>query len=205
MRAGRNFLQRAVMLNTMKSASKHNTARRVSGFTLIELMVALVIGSIVIGAVMALVLSMMRANRDTIAATKLTQELRSIAQVVSSDLRRAGAAEDPFLLSGTGSVADFSMTTPAVGATTTTAVYRYAGLGAARTVALSNGQVTINGAAITSDVVRVTALSFERGPDPRTLRLTLTGELRRDAPGSDVNDITRSYVQTMFAPGLTTP
>lgn len=202
--AGRNFLQRAVMLNTMKSASKHNTARRVSGFTLIELMVALVIGSIVIGAVMALVLSMMRANRDTIAATKLTQELRSIAQVVSSDLRRAGAAEDPFLLSGTGSVADFSMTTPAVGATSTTAVYRYAGLGAARTVALSNGQVTINGAAITSDVVRVTRLLFTR-TDPRTLQLELIGELRRDAPGSDVNGIERSYVQTIFAPGLTTP
>lgn len=193
------------MLNTMKPASIQDTARLARGFTLIELMVAMVIGSIVIGAVFALVLSMMRANRDTIAATKLTQELRSIAQVVSSDLRRAGAAEDPFLLSGSGSVADFNMTTPAVGATgATTAVYRYAGLSAARTVALSNGQVTINGTAITSDVVRVTALSLDR-PDARSLRLTLTGQLRRNAPGSDTAGISRSYVQTIFAPGLTTP
>lgn len=197
------------MLNAMNSARNVTAARRGRGFTLIELMVALVIGSIVIGAVFALVLSMMRANRDTIATTKLTQELRSIAQVVGSDLRRAGSAEDPFLLSGTGSVADFTMSVPAApaaGATTTssTATYRYAGLDADRTVALSNGAVTIGGTAVTSDVVRVTALSFER-LNTRTLRMTLTGQLRRNAPGSDTAGISRSYVQTIFAPGLITP
>jgi len=65
------------------------------GFTLIELMIAMVLGLIVIGAVLALSLSMIRANNQTIAGTRLTQELRAVAGLMSGDLRRAGGVIDP--------------------------------------------------------------------------------------------------------------
>lgn len=70
--------------------------RRNEGFTLVELMVALVLGLIVVGAVLALVLSIMKSNRQTIQATRLTQELRATAAVIANDLRRARGVEDPF-------------------------------------------------------------------------------------------------------------
>ena len=71
--------------------------RAVAGFTLVELMVALVLGLIVVGAVLALVLSIMKSNRQTIQTTRLTQELRSITAVVANDLRRARSVADPLV------------------------------------------------------------------------------------------------------------
>lgn len=70
--------------------------RKNEGFTLVELMVALVLGLIVVGAVLALVLSIMKSNRQTIQATRLTQELRATAAVIANDLRRARGVADPF-------------------------------------------------------------------------------------------------------------
>jgi prepilin-type N-terminal cleavage/methylation domain-containing protein len=67
----------------------------VSGFTLVELMVALVVGLIVIGAVLALVVSIMKSNRQTIQATRLNQELRATIAVIANDLRRARGVADP--------------------------------------------------------------------------------------------------------------
>jgi Tfp pilus assembly protein PilW len=60
--------------------NKHRNA----GFSLVELMVAMVLALIVIGAVIALVLSMMRANNQTISATRLTQELRATAALIEA-------------------------------------------------------------------------------------------------------------------------
>lgn len=68
---------------------------RSGGFSLVELMVALVVGLIIIGAVLALVVSIMRSNRQTLEVTRLTQELRATMSVVSADLRRARGIEDP--------------------------------------------------------------------------------------------------------------
>lgn len=71
--------------------------RQAAGFTLVELMVALVLGLIVVGAVLALVLSVMKSNRQTIQTTRLTQELRSVTAVVANDLRRARGVADPLV------------------------------------------------------------------------------------------------------------
>lgn len=64
------------------------------GFTLIELMVSLVAGLIVIGAVGAFMMSSFRSNTDYVAATRLTQELRNSIDFISRDLRRAGYDEN---------------------------------------------------------------------------------------------------------------
>lgn len=63
------------------------------GFSLVELMVSLVAGLIVIGAVGAFMMSSFRSNTDFVAATRLTQELRSTIDFISKDLRRAGYDE----------------------------------------------------------------------------------------------------------------
>ena len=72
------------------------------GFSLIELMVSMVIGLVVTGAVVAFIASMMRANTQTLSATRLNSELRTSAEVVSRELRRAAFVLDPIEGIGTG-------------------------------------------------------------------------------------------------------
>lgn len=62
---------------------------RISGFTLIELMIAMSIGLIVIGSAIALMVSVMRANSENMQSTRLTQELRALTDIVARELRRA--------------------------------------------------------------------------------------------------------------------
>ena len=68
---------------------------RAHGFSLVELMVALVVGLIVIGAVLALIVAIMKSNRETLQATRLNQELRATMAVVAADTRRARGVPDP--------------------------------------------------------------------------------------------------------------
>jgi prepilin-type N-terminal cleavage/methylation domain-containing protein len=65
------------------------------GFSLVELMISLVIGLIVSGAAVALVAAIGKSNSDTVRATRLTQELRATAEVISRELRRARSVSDP--------------------------------------------------------------------------------------------------------------
>ncbi|HET9485713.1 MAG TPA: hypothetical protein VFO79_17250 [Xanthomonadales bacterium] len=62
---------------------------RAGGFTIIELMIAIALSIVVVGAVTALVAASARANSETIGATRLTQELRSLGDIVARELRRA--------------------------------------------------------------------------------------------------------------------
>lgn len=65
------------------------------GFSLIELMIALVVGLVVSGAAVALVAAISKSNSDTVRSTRLTQELRATAEVIARDLRRARSVTDP--------------------------------------------------------------------------------------------------------------
>ena len=72
--------------------------RREGGFTLIEMMVALALSLIVTAAVIALVVAIVRSNRQTLQATRLHQELRATLNLIASDMRRArsvGSASMP--------------------------------------------------------------------------------------------------------------
>ena len=64
--------------------------RNQQGFSLIELMIALVAGLVVIGAVLTFTVSTVRAYSENIRSTRLTQDLRSGMSVVQRELRRAG-------------------------------------------------------------------------------------------------------------------
>ncbi|MBF6022765.1 PilW family protein [Lysobacter niastensis] len=67
--------------------------RKQAGFSLVELMVALVAGMIVVGAVLAFALSSIRASSEYVRTTRLTQELRTSLETATDDLRRAGFDE----------------------------------------------------------------------------------------------------------------
>ena len=170
--------------------------RRARGFGLIELMVAMVIGLIVIGAVIALVLAMMRANNQTIQSTRLTQELRGTAAVISAELRRAGSVENPFDITGAAAAA--------VVDTSTAGCIRYRYVNATgtvlRTISTNNGAVFIgtdtcgSGQQISSNIVTFGTMTFTR--TGRRIDFTLPGVLASDA------SVSRQYTESVFVSSL---
>lgn len=180
-----------------------NRNRNVAGFTLIELMIAMVLGLIVIGAVLALSLSMIRSNSDTIASTRLTQELRATASAITSELQRAGSVADPFDLTAATSIG------PVDDSTDGCLQYSYSFLNASSEVKLVNRAISKNGEAIfvgptcgagetqlSSNTVDISVLRFKT--EGRAISVTLRGELKLSK--GDV--VYREYSQTVFAPGL---
>ena len=87
--------------------NKH-TAGHVRGFSLIELMVAMVAGLVVTGAVLAFTLSSMKSNSEYVLSTRLTQELRNSMDLITRDLRRAGYDQSALGNVATGHAATFS-------------------------------------------------------------------------------------------------
>ena len=78
------------------------TRTSMKGFSLIELMIAMVIGLIVVAAVISLILAINQANSETIQSTRLTQELRTLAAVIADDLKRTRRVDDPIGMVGQG-------------------------------------------------------------------------------------------------------
>ena len=60
------------------------------GFTLIELMVGLTVGLLVLAAVAAMYLTTARGGGEAVKATRLSQEIRSAAGIITDEIRRAG-------------------------------------------------------------------------------------------------------------------
>lgn len=70
------------------------------GFSLIEVMISVVLGLILISSVLALVVSILGSNAETIRVTRLTQELRTLVEVVGREAERARLMTDPFSVVG---------------------------------------------------------------------------------------------------------
>lgn len=64
---------------------------KVAGLSMIELMIAITLGLIVIGAVVTFAVSTIRSYSDNIRSTRLTQDLRNSMNLIVRELRRAGA------------------------------------------------------------------------------------------------------------------
>jgi type IV pilus assembly protein PilW len=190
-----------------------SSRRLAKGFSLVELMVASVIGLIVIGAVTALVLSMMRSNRQTIQSTRLNQELRATLAVIANDLKRARSVDDPFTIatSATGNIYEV------VNSSTAGCVrYAYAGgpggdwralhldtqsdrivLSAA--AAQANADCGSAGFDLGSNQVAITAFSITPTVSSATDRrfdIAITGRLNDSDP--ELSGITRTMRQTVF-------
>jgi prepilin-type N-terminal cleavage/methylation domain-containing protein len=82
--------------------------RRSAGFSLVELMVAMVAGLIVTGAVVAFTMSTMKGNTEYVRSARLTQELRNSLDLVTRELRRAGYDENALGYLSTGNASAFS-------------------------------------------------------------------------------------------------
>jgi prepilin peptidase dependent protein B len=74
------------------SMNRRNRGRD-RGFTLIELMVALVLGLLVVGGVMAVFISTYQANAQNIKMVRLNEELRAVMSMMARDIRRAGVRQ----------------------------------------------------------------------------------------------------------------
>jgi type II secretory pathway pseudopilin PulG len=100
--------------------------RRASGFSLVELMVALVAGLIVTGAVMAFTMSTMKGNSEYVRSTRLTQELRNSLDLVTREIRRAGYDESALGHLSTGTSSSFTpiLLATAISPATTPASYQ---------------------------------------------------------------------------------
>lgn len=68
--------------------------RRHSGFTLVEMMVALVVGLIIIGGVLTFTVSTVDSVGRNIGATRIMQELRGAMAVMTREIKRAGYDRD---------------------------------------------------------------------------------------------------------------
>jgi len=77
-------------LSTRKSSSVHSAR----GFTLIELMIAMVIALMFTVITVKLVANMFRTNTESIHMIQLSQEMRSAIQLISRDIRRSGYNHD---------------------------------------------------------------------------------------------------------------
>lgn len=76
-----------------------------AGLSLVEMMVALVAGLVVIGAVLSFVVTTMRANNQNTQVTRVMQDLRVTMGLVSRELRRAGYDRNAIDVVGTNVVA----------------------------------------------------------------------------------------------------
>lgn len=84
---------------------------RTRGFTLIELMVALVLGLVVVGGVMGVFMSTYQSNAQNIKSVRLNEEMRAIMSLMSRDIRRAGTRDLAWQPSLLGTANPFSTAT----------------------------------------------------------------------------------------------
>jgi prepilin-type N-terminal cleavage/methylation domain-containing protein len=169
-------------------------ARHQAGVTLIEMMIALVVGLIVTGAVLALVVSIMQSNNETIQATRLTQELRSLADIMTLEMRRARGLTDPLANVGMGGAAASECDiAPVASATCLRVGYRCdaaAGTGQFRTFSFSNNDLLLGtsatapvacgtGSALNSDELVLDSVVMTAGADG-SVNVALSGHLSTD-------------------------
>lgn len=76
------------------SSRKSSPPGSASGFSLIELMIAMVIMLIVTTVTVKIEADVFRTNTDSIRMIQLSQEMRSAIQLVTRDIRRAGYNDD---------------------------------------------------------------------------------------------------------------
>jgi hypothetical protein len=71
-------------------------------FSLIEMMIAILIGSIVVIGALAVILAINQANSENLQSVRIHQELRALASVIGDELKRARRLNDAMSAIGTG-------------------------------------------------------------------------------------------------------
>ncbi len=86
----------------VKNACRNVLRRRLRGLTLVELMIGILIGLLLLTAVIAVYLGSVRASNATLAMAKLNQEVRTVTEIVASELQRSGFRSADTALSQVG-------------------------------------------------------------------------------------------------------
>lgn len=68
----------------VKAVKKH------TGFSLVELMIAMVLGLIVVGGAMSMYITTIRSSADIVNSARLNHDLDSLMQLMVNDIRRSG-------------------------------------------------------------------------------------------------------------------
>lgn len=87
---------------------------QIRGFSLVELMVAMVAGLLLVAAVSALFATIIKSNRTVMQVSRLNQELQAVTDMIARDIQRAGydaSAATHTLASGATSPFYFDSTT----------------------------------------------------------------------------------------------
>lgn len=180
---------------------------RTPGFTLIELMVALAVSLIVALSAVGFVVSLIKANTENLHVTRLTQELRSLSEVISREVRRARYVNDPVGLIGSlGGTNHDAIDTSTAGCI----IFSYddppnppsPGVTVSRSIRLASEAVFLNtsgstcagGAAISTPQVRITGLTFTRSGS--RIDMVMTGALADPPPALD--GVERTFRQTIY-------
>jgi len=75
----------------MMSVNWHKKKKvKQEGFTLIELMIAMMLGLIVIGGALSIYISTIKSSSDVVNSARLNYDLDSVMQLMVNDIRRAG-------------------------------------------------------------------------------------------------------------------
>jgi prepilin-type N-terminal cleavage/methylation domain-containing protein len=114
----------------LKSLRPALARHRQRGLSLVEMMVGLAVGLLVVAGATMVVTTQLGDNRRLMLETQLQQDLRASADVITRDLRRAGAWTDSAstsLWSATAAPASnpYTETTPASGDTASEVTYEY--------------------------------------------------------------------------------
>lgn len=180
----------------IRTGKQSRSLRNARGFTLVEMMVALVLGLLVVTAALAFIFSLIRANSETVLSTRLNQELRGTMALIANDLRRARGLSDPIAAVNQGGAVVNAFSAVSVSGSNDCVLYAYDEGGKNyRAVRLNTnthkvelvrdttaGAVTCNvaGTPLNSDSVEITDLDVEYDPasNVRRLQISLTGRLR---------------------------
>ena len=187
------------------------------GFTLVELMVALVVGLVVTLAAVSFVAAVAKANSENLRVTRLTQELRALSEVMSREIRRARYVADPIGLiaqAGVGNHDRLEVLDGPDGDAGACIVFEYdeppdpplAGGLVTRSIYLSGDRIFLNpeagggvdcagGAAISSPEVRITNLQFDAAASSEIAQ-TVVGQLASTPPG--LAGLSRTFRQTIY-------
>jgi len=78
------------MKSALQTAHKDIDMRKHSGFTLIELMIAMVLGLFIVGVTISVYVLTARGSTDTIKSARLNHDMEMAMNIMANDIRRAG-------------------------------------------------------------------------------------------------------------------
>lgn len=200
------------LIHERLSRKTSRASRRQTGFTLVEMMIAVALGLIVVLAAVGFVVSVAKANSENIRVTRLTQQLRSISEVMTREIRRSRYVSDPISLIGTGGTNNRDQIAITDNGNSDCIVFGYdeppdppaAAATVSRSIRLDGNNILLNpnatdctgGNPLNSADVRITQLNFVAAGSQ--VDIVVTGTLANAPAGSNLADVTRTFRQTVY-------